>query len=119
MAPRRDGQGWHSASELGLATTDVPGPAKQREIGKRVGLVMAFRKINAPDTLGALGHNSQDLNVKISVISFENPHPSSQPATWLQKFCPPRRSNGHSGEIARSDRLELLCRASRYIPSGV
>lgn len=60
-----------------------PDLRSNREIGKVVGLVMAFRKINAADTFAALWHASEDLNRKISVITFENAQPSSQPATSL------------------------------------
>jgi AmiR/NasT family two-component response regulator len=45
------------------------GLESNREIGKAVGLLMAFHKINDEDAFGLLRKASQDLNLKVAEVA--------------------------------------------------
>lgn len=60
-----------SISARESATTMRSGLHNNREIGKAIGLLMAFHRINDADAFAMLCRTSQDLNLKISAIAHE------------------------------------------------
>jgi AmiR/NasT family two-component response regulator len=53
------------------ADTLKAGLVSNREVGKAIGLLMAFHKINDEQAFDILRKASQDMNVKLSVIARE------------------------------------------------
>lgn len=58
-----------ASHERGAAATLRDGLVSNREIGKAVGLLMAFHKINDDDAFSMLRRTSQDMNVKLSEVA--------------------------------------------------
>jgi hypothetical protein len=58
-----------ATGERQTAATMRAGLESNREIGKAVGLLMAFHKINDEDAFGLLRKASQDLNLKVAEVA--------------------------------------------------
>jgi hypothetical protein len=58
-----------ATGERQTATTLRAGLESNREIGKAVGLLMAFHKINDEDAFGLLRKASQDMNLKVAEVA--------------------------------------------------
>ncbi|MEO6955123.1 MAG: ANTAR domain-containing protein [Antricoccus sp.] len=60
-----------AASAREAASTLRDGLHSNREIGKAIGLLMAFHKIDDDDAFAMLRQTSQDLNIKLSAVAHE------------------------------------------------
>ena len=58
-----------AAHERKTATTLRDGMASNREIGKAIGLMMAFHKISDDEAFAMLRKASQDMNIKLSEVA--------------------------------------------------
>ena len=58
-----------AANERKTAQTLRAGLASNREIGKAIGLMMAFHKISDDDAFGMLRKASQDMNLKLAEVA--------------------------------------------------